>query len=280
MNYAMLAMRARPYAASIPIATEGWDITAAQFLRSFSLGAGNNFGIEFSPDGTRMYVCFSSTGEVSEFHLSTPWDVSTAAFVQSLSLTGPQETPNGDLAFSADGSRMYVIGSFGFEFLDEYSLSSPWSLSSATYVRSASKPAEYPISAGTTAVSFKSDGTRMYVTELTGDSVRQHELATAWDISTAVYSLSFSVAAQEDSPSGIAFKPDGSKLYIVGYGSDSIHEYSIATAWDVSTASYERSLSVASQDTTPTGVFFKPDGTRMYIQGGQNDAVYEYSLTP
>ena len=55
----------------------------------------------------------------------------------------------------------------------------------------------------------------------------------------------------------------------------------MSTAWDVSTASYEASddFSVASQDTTPVSVEFKSDGSKMYVFGGSNDTIYQYSTT-
>ena len=99
-----------------------------------------------------------------------------------------------------------------------------------------------------------------------------------WDISTSIFSQSFSVSAQETSPTGVFFKPDGLKMYVIGFTSDDIHEYDLNAAWDISTANYVQSFSVSSQDTAPRGVFFKPDGFKMYIAGLTNDAVYEYSL--
>ena len=47
---------------------------------------------------------------------------------------------------------------------------------------------------------------------------------------------------------------------------------------NVSSASYKQLDDLSGQDTTPNGVFFKPDGTKMYIVGTSNDDVYEYDL--
>jgi len=48
--------------------------------------------------------------------------------------------------------------------------------------------------------------------------------------------------------------------------------------WNISTAVYLQLFSVAGQDTQPTGVFFKPDGLKMYVVGNYGDNVYEYDL--
>ena len=69
------------------------------------------------------------------------------------------------------------------------------------------------------------------------------------------------------------FKTDGTKMYIVGGGSgDAIYQYTLSTAWDITTASYDSiNISVASQDTVATDIRFKPDGTVMYISGTSSD---------
>jgi len=130
-----------------------------------------------------------------------------------------------------------------------------------------------------TAIFFKSDGTKMYVIGTTGDDVNEYNLSTAWDVSTATYSQNYSFAAQETNPRGIYFKDDGTKMYISGVGSNAVNEYNLSTAWDVTTASYSQNFSVSTQETNNRGLFFKPDGSKMYISGTTGDAVYEYDLS-
>jgi hypothetical protein len=78
---------------------------------------------------------------------------------------------------------------------------------------------------------------------------------------------------------GVFFKSDGTTMYMVGNGHDTVYQYTLSTAWDVSTAIYaSKSLSVGAQDASPTGVFFKPDGTTMYIISDSTDRVYQYTL--
>ena len=56
-----------------------------------------------------------------------------------------------------------------------------------------------------------------------------YDFGTAWDISTASYSQNFSVASQEITALGLAFKTDGTKMYIVGFDSDTVYQYSLGT---------------------------------------------------
>jgi len=118
----------------------------------------------------------------------------------------------------------------------------------------------------------------MYVVGNLGRDVNEYNLSTAWDISSASFLQLFSVAAQDTNPQGLFFKPDGLKMYVAGVTGSSVYEYDLSTAWDVTTAVYLQLFSVAGQDTQPTGVFFKPDGLKMYVVGNYGDNVYEYDL--
>jgi DNA-binding beta-propeller fold protein YncE len=68
-------------------------------------------------------------------------------------------------------------------------------------------------------------------------------------------------------------------MYVTGIDSDNVLEYSLSTAWDVSTASYSQAFYVGTQESQPRGIVFKPDGTKMYIAGANGDEVNEYDLS-
>ena len=130
---------------------------------------------------------------------------------------------------------------------------------------------------------FSTDGTKFYIMDgNTPQSVYQYNLSTAWDLSTASYSNnSFNISSQETQPTGIAFKSDGTKMYVTGYIGDDVNEYTLSTAWDVSTASYSQVFSVSSQLIQPADIFFKSDGTEMYVSGYNASAekrIYQYTL--
>ena len=89
-----------------------------------------------------------------------------------------------------------------------------------------------------------------------------------YSLSGAIYdSKSFSVAAQETNAYGVFLSTDGTKMYAVGMTGDDVNEYSLSTAWDISTATYVRVRSVSANILNPTHVFFSPDGVNMYVIG-------------
>ena len=74
-------------------------------------------------------------------------------------------------------------------------------------------------------------------------------------MSSASFVDSFSVASQDTYPTGIEFSKSGMKMFVLGAAGDDVNEYTLSTAWDVSSASFVDSFSVASQDTAPNGMF-------------------------
>ena len=230
-------------------------------------------GLFFKPNGTKVYVIGQAGDDVNEYDLSTAWDVSTASYLQNFSVASQETTPTG-LFFKSDGSKMYITGFGGGGDVNEYDLITAWDVSTASYLQNFSVASQ---ETGPSGLFFKPDGTKMYIMGSSGDDVNEYDLSSAWDVSTASYLQNFSVFGREASPQALFFNPDGTKMYIMGSSGDDVNEYDLSSAWDISTASYLQIFSVASQDTVPTGLFFKSDGSKMYVIGAVTDTIYQYS---
>jgi len=241
---------------------------------SFSVGGQETtpLGLFFKPDGTKMYVSGQAADNVNEYNLSTAWDISSASFVQAFSVSAQDTSPSA-VFFKPDGTKMYVVGRNGDD-VNEYDLSTPWDISTASFIQLFSVASQ---ETNPTGLFFKPDGTKMYNIGTVGDGVNEYDLSTPWDISTASFIQLFSVTTQEINPYGLFFSPYGTKMYIIGSTGDDVNEYDLSTPWDISTASFIQLFSVASQDDFPTGIFFKSDGSKMYIMGINSDSIYQYS---
>ena len=125
------------------------------------------------------------------------------------------------------------------------SVNGAYDISTASYIQNFAIGSQdtYP-----TDITFNNAGTKMYVIGSTGDDVNEYNLSTAFDVSTASYVHNFSVAAQEIHPKDISFNNDGTKMFVIGHQGDDVNEYSLSTAFDVSTASYVQNFAVASQE--------------------------------
>jgi len=177
---------------------------------------------------------------------------------------------------SPAGDAMFVLGSSN-DTVYRYNLGTPFDITTASYSGDSFSVASQE--ATPRDVFFKPDGLKMFVVGETGDDVNEYALTSAYDITTASYTQNFSVSAQDTAPRGLAFSPDGLKMFVLGGGGDSIYEYDLSVAWDVSTSVYSQNFSVSSQDGNPADLAFNPDGTKMFVSGLTTDSVYEYTLS-
>ena len=85
----------------------------------------------------------------------------------------------------------------------------------------------------------------------------------------------------DDYPTGIAMKPDGTKVYIIGYRNDRVAEFSLTTPFDLTNTTLNGSYYVGGSDGFPFGLYFKPDGTAFWFIGRDStpSKVYKYSLS-
>jgi len=76
----------------------------------------------------------------------------------------------------------------------------------------------------------------------------------------------FEVFKKSGTSEGSVSGNSGLKMFIVGNQGDDVNEYTLSVAWDVSSASFVDSFSVASQDTYPTGIEFSKSGMKMFFE--------------
>ncbi len=165
-----------------------WNASAESFssytAHSLSLsGIGPNTdlrGIDFSPDGTTMYIASDLNDQIHEFSLTDAWNASSAfPTPHSISAQGPRADAadvTAGIAFSADGSRMFVAVP-DKNLINEFALSEAWNISSAAHAGSFSPgpsvfsvlppgslsfvDVELPFEPSD--VAFSADGTSMFV---------------------------------------------------------------------------------------------------------------------
>ena len=72
----------------------------------------------------------------------------------------------------------------------------------------------------------------------------QYSLSTAWDVSTASYDNK--EVAQNNYPGRLNFQPNGKRMfnnYNYSY-SDRVFQFSLSTAWDISSASKDKEFNI------------------------------------
>ena len=206
------------------------------------------------------------------------FDVSTASFVDSFSVSSQESAPQG-LAFNSDGTKMFITGYSGDD-VNEYNLSSAFDVSTASYSQNFSVSSQATEPRG---IAFNTNGTKMFiVSSATGVRfVYQYNLSTGFDVSTASYSnYSLNVSSQDTVPTDIAFNTDGTKMFIAGDSSNKVLEYTLSTGFDLnSTVTFIDGFELSSQESEIHGVTFNNDGTKMFIVGTNGDEVNQFPLS-
>lgn len=273
---------------------------------------GGNMALHFSTDGTKMFVASResdnlieySVGEIftptSQYHIgitNSGGQINTDFWVDINSMTADQTAGDGtvhyavstddrttwSVAKASDGVRPIVRDNSGtWQYNSDNVSSSTLDITGATYSGDANTFATNGQDTQSYTVAVKPDGTKIYVASYNSDSVYQYDLSTAFDLSTASYNnVNFSFSSQMSTPRNIQFKPDGTEMYLLDLSNFTIYQYTMSTPWDLTTASYSYSFSTNNTTTTPRGLAFKSDGTKMYITDGSttNQYVYKYDLS-
>ena len=244
----------------------------------------SSWEVDFSANGTKMYVTDTNQDSIYQFSLSTAWDITTASYDNVSYSAGSQGNVRGS-AFSADGTKLFIVENTGTHEVHQYSLSTAWDLSTASYDNVKLAPSDDVSSIGTYfySVAFSPDGTKMFAagSGQTGTSlILSYSLSTGYDLSTASYdNVSFDHSSQTPDLKRIVFNSDGTQFFQASGAQQKIYQYSMTTAYDLSTASYDnKTFSTASQETgVNNSVKFSTGGTKMYILGFGTDTVYQYS---
>ena len=173
--------------------------------------------------------------------------------------------------FKPDGTRLWHSSPTSVSVFYQYNLSTAWDLSTAGTPSTTNLTYQRSIK----CFVFKSDGTKLYVIrDFSTNTIFEYNVATAWDItSTLTLVTSFNVMA--DLPDGLLynlhFSSDGTKM--IGISSSNYAEYTLSTAWDISTAT------VAHTGYTGTARYysFTDDGTEAHYVSGQD--IYKATLS-
>ena len=253
-----------------------FDIGTASFDKSFDLSGQDSSpqGVTFNSDDTKMYMVGGSNGSVYQYSLTTAGDIGTASFDKSFDLSGQDSSPQG-VTFNSDDTKMYMVG-FVNDSVYQYSLTTAGDIGTASFDKSFDVSGQDIIPTG---VTFNNNDTKMYMVGADNDNIYQYSLAAAGDIGTASFDKSFDISGQDGFPRGVMFNSDDTKMHMVGSSNDNVYQYSLTTAGDIGTASFDKLFDVSGQDSSPTGVMFNSDDTKMYMVGFANDSVYQYSGT-
>jgi hypothetical protein len=233
-----------------------------------------DFGdVEFSPDGTKFYQYTEGqlsgrTSRITEYNLSTPFDVSTATFVQSINgAEGIDGDPTG-LIISPDGTQLYESDILN-NLIFQRTLSTPFDISTASNQQSIQAQA-----GSVQGIAFDDDFSRLFeVDKSPGPGIIENTLTTDFDITTA--SFQSSTPALSNSSSDIAFSDDGTRMFELSESDNLIFERQLTAPFSIETSDLTQSVQTAEISTV--GLAFEDNGTRLFEV--TNSDISESTLT-
>ncbi len=199
--------------------TVGFDVSTAtknsnEFLHNSQQVDATD--IKFNSDGTKLFLAGTDEQEIDEYNLSTAYDVSTSVHQNTYF--------NGDglsfiaIAFNTNGTKLFIYDATGTDSIKQYSLGSPFDLSNAVlqkqYIGTNSSTLQ-AINGNPQGLAFSADGSKMYVTGVSAQKIKEFTLSTPFDLSNVKFEGGYDLSGQIEEPSGIAFSDDGSKLFIL-----------------------------------------------------------------
>lgn len=231
----------------------------------------NSGAIDFYTDGTNVFVEAEYIMPPAEIiHTGDFFDVSA------------QATQPSSAIFNDDGTKLFVLD-FNTDDGFEYDLVVPFSIAPGNVTFSGDSFSFTTQESQPSSFQFNNDGTRLFLIGLVQEDIFQYNLTVPYSFAggNVVFSgNSQSVSAQDASPSSIAFNNDGTKVFMLGIQNDSVNEYTLSVAFDLSsTFTFIASFSVASEDIQPESLKFNTNGTKMFFVGDNNKKIFEYNLT-
>jgi len=235
-------------------------------------------GIKFSSDGTKMYVASGTSDKTIYYYdLSTAWDETSATNVPAKDLDVSSDLTDsliGDIDFNADGTVLIVAELNGN--VHRYTLSTSWNTSTASY------DTVLDVSGKETnlrAISFGNSGARLYVTGYTSDAVHEYSVSPSYDTGGTVTFLSTFSLNSEEFPSGLSFYSDGTSFFTVDAGEGNVYKYDMSTAWDISTASYDKEQDVSTKSSGNGGCTIGDSDEIFYTVANTGDKVVQFTIS-
>ena len=278
----------RYYTVTKPFTDEGIS-TQATFNASVFESSG--FGIEISPDGRYLYWAGDDEHSPQQFTMVNNYEVLSSANnttfspgyeqqnkrLNNIFSIGSADSSIRGIEFNDDGTKMYLIG-FGDDNIQQFSLSTAYTVGTASYDGAYSLGGD-----GITNpynIRWNDDGSKFFVVDYDLNKVIEYSASNAYDVTTGTITegTNFSVNSYETNPFDVAFNSDGTKMFVIGNGSDKIHEWTLSTGFDLSsTVSYVSGTLLGL--TNPAAFDFSPDGTFMAVIDYNSDSLKGYTLS-
>lgn len=263
------------------------------------------YGFCFGLNGTRLYIAGSRYNKIYQYNLSTAYDTATA----SLSSVYDPEDNNlrsrqpRKIQFSHNGRKMWVFYTQvyatwnRYQAILQYNLATPWEVSTATWEGINNYPRTNLYMIGNNS---KTSGTGQYQypmdLRVMPDQVRFYtlnrtsyrpvvaiDLDSAGQMATAKQVGQLNTSSVDNNCVSMFVNNDQTRVYVLGRQYYRIYQFNLSVAGQLSSGSYSgNSIYIGPNSTfgesSPCGLGFSIDGTRMYFSGETTRRIWQYTL--
>lgn len=253
-----------------------YDLANATIGEKYSIPygfQGTHRNAMLTPDGTRLSLPYYNM--IGTLVMATPWDVtsSSIASVPEKFSVFPPPYKTGAFFVMPDGTAAYFLERTTNTW-HRYNLATAYDASTAAYDSSYAVPSPVE-NMFVNVMSLSADG--QWLSQGTGYLMRVYFLSTPFDLST----MSLHSSASFDGifltyRNGGKLSPDGMKYYLGGKDAtgDCIVQFSLSTAWDVTTADRDNPFFLRMASATTFGVSgfaFSYDGSVLWLYRNSSD---------
>lgn len=263
----MLAMTAKRRATSAQ-SVNPFEIDTATFVASHAIPDDASAtqgsetapqGLAFKDDGSKFYLVGKSTSRFRQIALSNPWDLSGG----TLEVEASVENNALSLQFIDDGNS-FMTGRQGHP--EQNTLSTPWDLSSVSELARLNQSGYGP-----TFGLISPDGLR-FVSGKNGTN-RFFPLSTPFDITSRGSYQNVSLSGGDY----VCMTADGLKHYRTD--GTTVYQYSLnGTPGYIDNASLDTSRDFSAFQSSITGIYVSPDGSRLFMTNENDALIYEYAM--
>jgi len=250
-----------------------FDITTATFDTEYEFPPINLTpeyhpeSLQWNEDGSKLMIRDGTMKTMDTYHCPKPYDITNIQLPESIRGSVKLSTVPGIIIWKPDGT-LFLFQHLTGNRIEEWLCPIKFSFRGAVLGNNMSVSGQTAQSRG---FFMKTDGTKLYLVDDTGDSIRQYGLSTPWDINSGSYdSINQSVSGQTSDPNQVWFRADGKKMYLkaTNGGNLSVLEYDLGTAWLLSSLSFVQAKNTEFIVKSNSGIWLSDDGTRIYLTGG------------
>ena len=209
--------------------------------------------------------------------VSSGYDVANISYSGKSSSSSSQNTYMLGIGFNADGTKMYRTGYSATRAIFQYTLSTAWDISTASYDSvSFSLPSPIAVPYG---IEWNGDGTKFVVGDNSTGDLYQFSLTTAYDISTTNSTPTTYDPSETSKPVAFKFFNNGLNAFLVSQNTDYVLKYTLSTAYDISTMSYATNSLSYTGSYYISGMEINSDGTELYLMDHSGNSLRRYTLS-